>query len=285
MSSRAIRGPCGRGNNGWRGGSVACNRASFSRKVSPAAPGGFCGAAAKTAGAVAIAGSHGCGNSTTGTDPIGCLGTSDTPAAGCGGWPCLVFEPRAFGLNHRRNASSDSSIPNPRNPALIAEIDAPERRSFNSSLRWGSSWSVLGFFGQRARVTNSVRVGFTTGVIPEWSGGGVGVMWERYSERCGGATGAALAASRPAGLDVGVFPHYFAYILVILLSSFWDLLSRWFIRLVDLRVFGFGSSIVCWYVASFVKSLDSIICWLNSLWIGSGSHSLVRSLVVGGSEC
>lgn len=284
-SSRAIRGPCGRGNNGLRGGSVACSRTSFSRNVSPVGLGGFCGAAANTAGTVAIAGPHGCGDSTSGTDSSGGLGASDTLAAGCGGRSFLVFEPQTLGLNHRRNASPDSSIPSPRNPALITAIDSPLRRSLRSSLRWGSSWSVLGFFGQRASATSSVRVGLAGGVIPEWSGGEVGVMWERYSERSRDATGGQLPASKPRGLDVGVFPHYFAYILVIWVSSFWDLLSEWFIELVDLWVLGFGSLMVCWYFDWFVESLDSLIGWLRSFWVGSGSHSFARNLVVGGGGC
>lgn len=209
MSSRAIVGPLGRGGSG---GCVARHRAIVSANNSPGkaigldrgtfGPGGavsFARPVGRT-GAIALAGSAGAANGALATITEGCARS------------CLVFAPRAFGLNHRRNASSDSSIPSPRNPVLITAIDSPLRRSFRSSLRWGSSWSVLGFFGQRACATSSVRVGLAVGAIPEWSGGEVGVMWERYSERSRDATGGHLPVSKPPGLDVGVFPHYFAFI-------------------------------------------------------------------------
>jgi hypothetical protein len=143
----------------------------------------------------------------------------------------------------------------------------------------------LGFFGQRACATSSVRVGLAVGAIPEWSGGEVGVMWERYSERSRDATGGHLPVSKPPGLDVGVFPHYFAFILVNWFSSFWDWLSEWLIELVDFGVLSFGLLIGCWYFALFVESLDSLIGWLSCFRVGLGSHSFARNMVFGGGGC
>lgn len=274
-SSRAIVGPLGRGGSG---GCVARHRAIVSANDSPdkaiGLGGGTFGPGATASfarpvgrtGAIALASSAGAAN-----------GALATTAEGCS-WSCLVFAPRAFGLNHRRNVSSDSSIPSPRNPALITAIDSPLRRSFRSSLRWGSSWSVWGFFGQRACATSSVRVGFVVGVIPEWSGGEVGVMGERYSERSRDATGGHLPASKPPGLDVGVFPHYFAFILVIWCSSFWDWLSGWLIGLVDLWVLSFGSLIGFVDLSSWLLKLVEFLGRQFLDLAGSG-------LLAGGGGC
>ncbi|MBP9901123.1 MAG: hypothetical protein KBH45_06665 [Verrucomicrobia bacterium] len=164
---------------------------------------------------------------------------------------------RICALSHNRSASSEISIPKPAKPARIAAIDSPARRSVSSSLRWGSSWSVLGFFGQRALATNSVSVGFTVGVIPEWFCSAMGVMRERYVERRGSAIGVALLASKPAGLDVGVLTYAFVFILYDALSSIFGFIVSEFVRLIDSWVFVLRVWVELVYLGSWFLRLVS----------------------------
>lgn len=246
--------------------------------VSPAGAGRTAGSLSDLTKPASVAGAVG------GSEPTAAaVSTADSAARAVGAFAiiegfALAREPRNCALNHSRKASSEILMPSPLNPALIAASDSPARRSLSSSLRWGSSWSVLGFLGQRAWATNSVRVGFLGGTIPEWFGGVVGVMWERYSEPCGGAIGATWFASRPAGLDVGVLPYFFLLFWFNRLRSPFDFLVSWFTGLIDLLVFSFGSLAELDYLSAwilgFVKFQSKFVLGV----IGLG-------LVAGGGGC
>ena len=116
-------------------------------------------------------------------------------------------------LSHSRKASGEMSTPRPRNARASTSTESPARRSRSSSSRCGSSCAVFGCFKWRAFATNSASVGGGVGAISWCAGGGVGVMWERYSELLCGAMGVVLDQSKPRGLDVGVPAHCFILIL------------------------------------------------------------------------
>ena len=116
-------------------------------------------------------------------------------------------------FSHRRKASGEISTPRPRNAIASTSTESPSRRSRSSSSRCGSSCAVFGCFGWRTFATSSASVGGGVGAISWCAGGGVGVMWERYSERLCSAMGVVLDQSKPKGLDVGVPALCFILIL------------------------------------------------------------------------
>lgn len=227
MSSRAILGPGVSTPVVLAAAAAAsrsrCRRANASNGVSPArmsdvarSKGAFSGdsrpkepaAIALTAETVGVAGW------------LGAVPTAGAPATGITRVDALERTLRrrmgfcpSSRLSHSRKASGEMSTPRPRNARASTSTESPARRSRSSSSRCASSCPVFGCFGWRAFATNSASVGGGVGAISWCAGGGVGVMWERYSERLCSAMGVVLDQSKPKGLDVGVPDHCFILIL------------------------------------------------------------------------
>ena len=188
---------------------------------------------------------------------------------------------RRFGIfcrsSHTRSVSSETLTPNWPSDSASSRMEAPVRRSASRTSRYGANWANRWDRGRRPSVISRASACALSVVTGSWSGRGpvmlvgwAGGLRLFYPPLTGGATGAPRAPSKRKRLDVGVLTHAFVLVLLNRLGSFFRLLHRGFICLVDRLVLVFDSSVEWDYLSSWIPKWVRLVfgCLSQDLFSG-----------------